>query len=221
MGESAGPIRVLVVDDHQLLTQALFAALDGEDGIEVVGAAGSVEEGCSLAASRLPDVVLMDHRLPDGNGVEAARAIRAERPDTKVVMLTATTDDEVLVAAIEAGCSGYITKHRSVAELVAAVRSAHAGEVLISPAMLARLLPKLRPQPRGVAELSVREREVLTLVAEAMTTPDIAKALYLSQHTVRNHIQNILNKLGAHSKLEAVATAIRTGLIRYPGGSSA
>jgi len=164
-----------------------------------------------------PDVVLMDYELPDGTGVDAAERIKAELPDTKVVMVTSYTDEGVLVRAIEAGCSGYVTKHKVIEEVVSAVRAAAAGEALISPAMLARLLPKLRPTKRGVgADLTSREIEVLSLLAEGLANQAIADKLVISVHTVRHHVQNIITKLQAHSKLEAVATAAREGIIRYP-----
>ena len=210
-------IKVMVVEDHQMVAQALVRAVDDEEDMRIVALATTAEEAVSTARLHNPDVVLMDYELSDGNGVDAAGRIRADRPETKVVMVTAYTDDAVLIAAIEAGCSGYVTKHKAVEEVVNAVRAAHAGEALISPAMLARLLPKLRPHKRGVgSDLTEREMEVLKMLAEGTSNQAIADALVISVHTVRHHVQNVITKLNAHSKLEAVATAAREGIIRYP-----
>ena len=212
-----GKITVLVTDDHAMFAQGVVRSLQEEDDIVVVGTAGSVEESVAAARMHAPDVVLMDYELPDGTGVDAAERIKAELPETKVVMVTSYTDEGVLVRAIEAGCSGYVTKHKVIEEVVSAVRAAAAGEALISPAMLARLLPKLRPTKRGVgADLTSREIEVLSLLAEGLANQAIADKLVISVHTVRHHVQNIITKLQAHSKLEAVARAAREGIIRYP-----
>lgn len=213
----ADQITVLVVDDHQMFSQGLVRILEEQSDISVVGTAESVQGSVAAARMHKPDVVLMDYELSDGHGVDAAAQIRKDLPDTRVVMLTAYTDDAILVAAIEAGCSGYVTKHKVIEEVVDAVRAAHAGEALISPAMLVRLLPKLRPNKRGVgSDLTERETEVLRLLAEGLSNQAIADKLVISVHTVRHHVQNVITKLQAHSKLEAVATAAREGLIRYP-----
>ena len=213
--DQGGPrIRVLVCDDHHVVAQGLAMILRAEPDIEVVGVAGSVAEVRALAVACRPDVVLMDYALPDGDGVAATAAIRASQPDVRVVMLTSFVDEEVLVGAIEAGCSGYVTKHKSAEELTTAVRLAAEGEALVSPDMLARLLPRLRRTHHGVGwDLTAREREVLNLLAIGESKEAIARRLFLSTNTVRNHIQNILTKLGAHSRLEAVATASREGLL--------
>jgi two-component system response regulator DevR len=218
--DAAGGIRVMVVDDHQLVAQALAEVLDDEPDLEVVARTGSVAEATRAAQVLAPDVVLMDYQLPDGNGVTAAERIRRHRPETKVVMLTAYAEDALLVAAVEAGCSGYLTKDRAVEEVVSAVRAAHAGEVLVSPAKLAQLLPKLRPQrapssSEGGVSLTARELEVLQLMAEGLSNHAIAERLVLSLNTVRNHVQNVISKFDAHSKLEAVAIAVRTGVIHH------
>ncbi|MFA5890242.1 MAG: response regulator transcription factor [Actinomycetota bacterium] len=207
-------IKVLIVDDHKVFAEGLMKALEDQPGIEVVGMAHSVEAALAGARRGKPDVVLMDFDLPDGNGAEATTQIKQDLPATKVVMLTSFTDEKVLVAAIEAGCSGYVTKHKATEEVLAAVRAAHAGEALISPSMLARVLPRLHRSYRGLgSDLTPREREILTLLADGLATGAIAEALVISPHTVRNHTQSILIKLQAHSKLEAVATAVREGIV--------
>lgn len=210
-------IKVLVVDDHKMVADGLAEILQRESDFEVIPPAGTVAEATASTRQHLPDVVLMDFRLPDGDGIEATGIIKSERPQTKVVMLTASTDDSVLVSAIEAGCSGFITKDRASQDVVTAVRAAHAGEALISPDMLARVLPKLRRDRRGIGtNLTARELEVLQLLAEGISGSSIAERLFISPKTARNHIQNILMKLNAHSRLEAVATATREGIIKYP-----
>jgi two-component system response regulator DevR len=215
-GREATGIRVVICDDHQILAQRIASLLESSGGIEVVGIVGTVADALEQAIATRPDVVLMDYELPDGDGVSAAAAIKKAVPDAKVVILTSFSDDTVLVRALEAGCSGFLTKHKSAREVERAVRLAAEGEALISPDMLVRLLPKLS---RGVlerkvgADLTSRELEVLELQAEGLSGDAIASRLYLSPNTVRNHVQNLLPKLGAHSRLEAVSIATRAGLL--------
>lgn len=211
--ESA-PIRVLVVDDHEVLASSLAQVLDGESDLRSVGVAATLEQARSLVRTALPDVVLLDHRMPDGDGVAAIDGLLALRPSMRVVMLTASAADHVLVSAIEAGASGFVSKTRSLSEVTAAVRAAATGEAVISPEMLARLLPRLHRGGRTRhEELTDREREVLDLVADGLTNAAIAERLFVSVHTVRNHIANLSAKLGAHSKLEALSIAVREGLL--------
>lgn len=207
-------ITVLLVDDHKLITQTLAAIIAPQGDIEVVGRAGTGEEAKQMARSLLPDVVLLDYELPDTDGVSVAKEILSELPDTKVVMLTGSTSDSVLVAAIEAGCAGFVPKEEAVEEVLEAVRAVHAGEAMISSKLLARLLPKLRrgAQP-GSFDLTQRESQILGLLAEGLSNRAIADQLSVAVGTVRNHVQHVLTKLGAHSKVEAVAIAKREGLI--------
>jgi DNA-binding NarL/FixJ family response regulator len=210
-------IKVLVVDDHQMFAEGLIKALSDEPDVHVVGSAGSVQGARTAARQYEPDVILMDYELSDGDGAQATQLIKDELPATKVVMLTSFTDEAVLVSAIEAGCSGFVTKHKAVEEVAAAVRAAYEGEALISPSMLARLLPKLRRSSRGLgSDLTPRELEVLKLLAEGLSNGAIAERLVISLHTVRNHVQSIIMKMQAHSKLEAVTVAVREGVIQYP-----
>lgn len=211
-------IAVLVVDDHRMFAQAVGKVLEEEDDIRVVGIAGSVAEAVESARRCRPDVVLMDFELPDGDGATATKQIKDDRPETCLVMLTSFNSETVLVSSVEAGCSGFISKHRAMEEVVEGVRAAYRGEAMISPVMLARLLPRLRRTYRGVGtDLTAREVEVLRMLAEGLPNPEIAEKLAISLHTVRNHVQNILTKMQAHSKLEAVSIAVREGIIRYPG----
>jgi two-component system, NarL family, response regulator DevR len=207
-------VRVLVVDDHDVLAGSLAHVIDAEPDMESVGIAGSVEQALALMAATTPDVVLLDHALPDGPGVDAIPALRAIHPDAHVVVLTATTGDQVLVAAMENGATGFVAKTRSLGEVTSAVRAAAAGEAVVERDVLHRLLPRLEPGGTGPGEdLTAREQEVLELVAQGLTNAAIATRLALSVHTVRNHIAHVCGKLGAHSKLEALSLAMRQGLL--------
>ncbi|MFN8018288.1 MAG: response regulator transcription factor [Acidimicrobiales bacterium] len=215
----APPIRVLVVDDHRMFSESLARLLGAEDDIEVVAVLDDAPPVLPAVRGMAPRVVLLDHHLPNGTGAELTAAIKSERPDTMVVILTGATDDRILLAAIDAGCSGFLTKDHAADEVVRAVRLAAAGEALIPPALLARLLPRLNRANHGLgSDLSPREREVLELMATGLSNKAIAGQLFLSVNTVRNHVQQILVKLDAHSKLEAVATAAREGIVSYPEG---
>jgi len=214
--EVAAPsIRVIVCDDHRILAEGVAAVLGAEPDIQVVGIAGSVADVVRQAAEFRPDVVLMDYQLPDGDGVAALMAVKRSHPEVAVVMLTSSADEAVLVAAMEAGCSGYVTKHDGAKVVVDGVRMAASGEVLVSSSMLQLLLPRLSRTRRTVGwDLTARERQVLDLLADGASTETIANRLYLSANTVRNHAQAILTKLHAHSRLEAVSVAVREGIIR-------
>ena len=207
-------VRVLLCDDHQVFAEALAGLLTA-DGLEVVAVVGRVADVVPAALATRPDVVLMDYELPDGDGVGATLAVKAVVPDTHVVLLTSNADEDVLVAAIEAGASGYVTKHKPAAEVTAAVRAAAGGEMLVSSDMLARLLPRMgRAGRRADYDLTSREQEVLQLLAEGTPNHELATRMGISRNTVRNHVQNLLTKLGVHSRLEAVALATREGLLR-------
>jgi DNA-binding NarL/FixJ family response regulator len=209
-------VRVVVVDDHVMVAQGLAALLEEQPDLSVVGIASTAREALTVVGERRPDVVLVDYRLPDGDGASVAAEILRRWPETKVVMLSAAGSgaDDLLARAVEAGCSGFLPKERSGTEVVSAVRAAFRGESLIPTAALAGLLGRLRRSPqRGSDDLTTREMEVLRLLAKGMSTEAIRQQLYLSEHTVRNHVRNILAKLGAHSKLEAVALAARKGIV--------
>jgi len=217
----AKPIRVLLVDDHQLLTGALAKTMADESDIQVVGVAGSVGEAKALARDRL-DVVLMDYRLPDGTGAEATRAIKARWPAARVVMLTALNDDETILESIQAGADGYLTKDRAVEEVVDAVRAAHAGETLLPRSVIMGIAQRVAAaRDRGgerlqVEPLTARELEVLRALTEGQSTPEICERLFIAPNTLRTHVQNIMGKLRVHSKLEAVAFALRHRLVEPP-----
>jgi DNA-binding NarL/FixJ family response regulator len=199
-----------------MFAEALTAMLATQPGIEVVGTTGTVAGAVAEARRVSPTVVLMDYRLPDGEGTAAARTIRTERPATRVLILTASAEESLLREVIRAGCSGIVTKGRSVPELVRAVRSAAAGETVIAPATLERVMAADRTvAPAGL--LTDRELEVLRLVADGLDSCDVAAQLGLSLYTVRNHLQSCIRKLGVHSKTQAVSAAIRRGIIPSPG----
>lgn len=212
------PTRLLIVDDHGMFAESLRVALTGEPDLEVVATATSLAEARVLVSRAGPDVVLLDHRLPDGLGVDAIGELRALQPGVQVVILTANADDSVLVQATEAGCAGFVLKTSPLDELITAVRTAAAGEIMISSELLSRLLNRLhhRYEPQRT-DLTGREHEILELIAQGLTNGAIAKELFISVNTVRNHVQSVLAKLNAHSKLEALSVAIRDGLIEPPG----
>ena len=209
--------RVVIIDDHQMFAESLSHVLDLDPGVEVLGVARDAASGKQLVADARPDVALVDYRLPDEDGVAVTAAIKEAHPDVHVVMLTALREERVLVAAIDAGVSGFLTKDHAVEDVAGAVRTAAAGEALVSPDVLQRILSGLRPSTAepGV-ELTPRERELLQRVAEGGTNKTIAREMHLSVNTIRNYVQALLTKLGAHSKLEAVAIATRAGLIDAP-----
>ncbi len=217
----ARPIRVLLVDDHQLLTGALSQMLGHEPDIQVVGVAGTVADAKALARERL-DVVLMDYRLPDGTGAEATRAIKARWPAARVVMLTALNDDETVLESIQAGADGYLTKDRAVDDVVSAVRAAHAGETLLPRSVIVGIAQRVAAardrgaERRQIEPLTPRELEVLKALTEGLSTPEICDRLYIAPNTLRTHVQNIMGKLRVHSKLEAVAFALRHKLVEPP-----
>ncbi len=214
-GVTQAPIRVLVVDDHAVFCEGLATILRLEPDIEVVGKGGSVREAVQSAKVLQPDVVLLDVHMADGSGVDAAAQIKKERPQTQVVILTSDDDEAVLRAAVQAGVTGYLSKHEPAAQVVQAVRSAARGEALIAPYMLARLLHGLAEpgRPLPVSPLTPREIAVLTELSLGHDNATVARSLRMSPNTVRTHVQNILSKLSVHSKLEAVSKAVREGWI--------
>ncbi len=210
-------VRVLVVDDHEIFVDSLVRRLALEDDLRVVGVAGTVAAARKAAIDYEPDVVLMDFELPDGDGAQATEQVKRYSPAVKVVMLTARTDRAALVRALAAGCSGFVTKGEGADRLIAAIHHAHLGEAVTSPDELAPLLAELRSTQRGLgATLTSREIEVLELVAAGLPNKAIGEQLYLSVHTIRNHVQRILEKLQVHSKLEAVAVGVREGVVAIP-----
>ena len=205
-------ISVAIVDDHAMVADGLARIVSGESDFELAGLASNVAEALSLIERQTPDVVLMDFHLPDGTGAEATERVLQRWPDTKILMLSGSGAHDLLARAIEAGCAGFLDKSRPGSDVVGAVRAVSRGESVMRSDELAGLLGKLRSKSNGEG-LSARELEVLRSLATGRSTDAIASELFLSIHTVRNHVRNILMKLGAHSKLEAVAIAARDGII--------
>jgi DNA-binding NarL/FixJ family response regulator len=234
MGAGADrPIRVLLVDDQRLMRDGLRALLELQDGLEVVGEAASGAEAVALAAALRPDVALMDVRMPGMDGVEATRALAACAPGTRVLVLTTFDDDEYVFAALEAGAAGYVLKDIPAAELAAAIRTVHAGGTHLGPTVAAKLVSELSRlhgapapatpappgppspasgRPRPVDELTPREREVLQLLGRGATNAEIAARLVISEGTAKNHVSNILGRLGLRDRTQAALYAREHGL---------
>jgi DNA-binding NarL/FixJ family response regulator len=212
---------VLLVDDHALFRRGLQATLDLEPEIVVVGESGDGAEALATAAEKLPDVVLMDVKMPHWSGIDACLAIKELVPSARILMLTMSDDEGDLYDAIKAGASGYLLKDLPVDEVASSIRSVHSGQSLISPTLAAKLLNEFAAMvKKGDAAQSVptprltsREMEVLRLVARGMNNRDIARELFISENTVKNHVRNILEKLQLHSRMEAVVYAVREKLL--------
>ena len=223
--EVPDPIRVLIVDDHALFRRGLEMVLAEEPDIELVGEASDGAEAVERAGEALPDVVLMDIRMPKSSGIEACRAMKEVSPSAKIVMLTISDEEEDLFEAIRAGASGYLLKDIPYDEVADVVRAVYGGQSLINPSMAAKLLTEFaalarrdgeeRAEQVPVPKLTEREMEVLRLVARGMNNRDIAKELFISENTVKNHVRNILEKLQIHSRMEAVMVAVREKLIEF------
>ncbi len=204
------PITVLLVDDHEVVRVGLRTLLAAQQTIKVVGEAATMREAVAEAARLTPDVVMMDVRLPDGDGIEACRAIRAARPECRVVMLTSYADDEALISSVMAGASGYLLKQTRGLEVVRAIEEAAAGRSLLDPSAAERLLRHFRDLARGREELSQltdQERRVLELVAEGKTNREIGEALSLAEKTVKNYVSSILSKLQLRRRTDAAVYA--------------
>ncbi len=217
------PIRVLVVDDQELVRSGFCVILDAADGITVVGEAANGAAAVSEAAAHQPDVVLMDIRMPGMDGLEAARLITRTAPAPKVVMLTTFDLDDYVYEALRAGASGFLLKDSPRHDLIAAIRAAAAGDALLSPSVTRRLIeafarrpPETTPSPARLATLTARERDVLLLLARGRSNAEIATALFVSDATVKTHVGNLLAKLGLRDRVQAVILAYETGLV-VPG----
>jgi two-component system NarL family response regulator len=214
----------MIADDHAFFRRGLEVVLQGEAGLEIVGQASDGTEAVTLASEVVPDVVLMDIRMPKMTGIEAARQMKEAAPSAKIVILTISDEDDDLFEAIRAGASGYLLKDIPLDELADSVRAVHGGQSLINPSMAGKLLTEFATLARRDADegpakhapapkLTDREMEVLRLVARGMNNRDIARELFISENTVKNHVRNILEKLQIHSRMEAVMIAVREKLI--------
>jgi two-component system, NarL family, response regulator DevR len=214
-----GPLRVMLVDDHEVVRGGVRALLEAADDIVVCGEAASAREAVAVADRALPDVVVMDVKLQDGSGVEATREIRAARPQTRVLMLTSYADDEVLLASIMAGAAGYVLKQTSGGDLVRAIETVGRGGSLLDPAVTAGVLDRLRSGRRTVedeklARLSPQEERILSLVAAGRTNRQIGEEMHLAEKTVKNYVSSILTKLEVARRAEAAAYLARHGTPR-------
>ena len=208
--QPATPLTLLVVDDHEVVRQGLSAMLDRRPNFQVVAEAGTVAEAFAMARRFEPNLIVMDVRLPDGSGIEACRDIRAELPDTRVVMLTSYPDEEAVIAAIVAGASGYLLKQVRARDLVAALEAVGRGESLLDPAVTGKVLERMRriatsDEPDELSALTAQERRILALVAEGKTNKEIAAGVYLSDKTVKNYVSSILAKLNLERRAQAAA----------------
>jgi DNA-binding NarL/FixJ family response regulator len=202
---------VVIVDDHQVFAELLGEVLVTR-GLEVVGIHSTLTDGMAAVAQLAPDLVILDHRLPGNTGASSVRTLKQRSPSTRVLMLTAADERAVLLEAMDAGCDGFVTKRQDIGEVLAAVTAVLRGDTPISPDMVGALLGS-RPSPLG-GNLTPRESDVMQLIGAGCSNQQTARELGISVHTVRNHVQHILDKLGAHSQLEAVAIASRLGLLR-------
>ncbi|MCS7001417.1 MAG: response regulator transcription factor [Dehalococcoidia bacterium] len=211
------PVRILLVDDHEVVRQGLKTLLERRPGFAVVGEASTVAEAIALATHVQPNIVVMDVRLPDGTGAEACREIRAEHPQTKVLMLTSYADEDAVFASLVAGASGYVLKQTRARELIAAIETVASGGSLLDPNVADRALARIRaaaagertPDERRLETLTDQEHRVLLLVAEGKTNKEIAAELFLSDKTVKNYVSSILSKLGLSRRSQAAAFAAR------------
>jgi DNA-binding NarL/FixJ family response regulator len=216
--EQAGPdtpIRVFLLDDHEVVRRGVHDLLDDEADIEVVGEAATVEQALARVPALRPDVAVLDVRLPDGDGVSVCRELRSRLPELVCLMLTSFDDEEALLDSIMAGASGYVLKQIQGSDLVSAVRTVARGQSLLDPSATTRLMARLRggqqeEKPDALPGLTDREREILALIGEGLTNRQIGQRLYLAEKTVKNHISRLLAKLGVERRVQAAVIATQT-----------
>jgi len=219
---AAEPVRVIVVDDQELFRRGLVMLLGVEPDIEVVGEAGDGVTASDLAVSTMPDVVLLDVRMPKRSGLQACMRIKEEVPSARIIMLTVSDEEGDLYEAVKNGASGYLLKDSSIEEVAQAIRVVAEGQSLISPSMAVKLIDEFKEMSRTdrdqvpTPRLTDRELEVLRLVAKGLNNREAAKELFISENTVKNHVRNILEKLQLHSRMEAVMYAVREKLLDIP-----
>ncbi|WP_280885332.1 response regulator transcription factor [Streptomyces sp. LBL] len=208
-----GPIRVFLLDDHEVVRRGVHDLLDDERDITVVGEAGTVEQALVRVPALRPQVAVLDVRLPDGDGVSVCRELRSRMPELACLMLTSFDDEEALLDSIMAGASGYVLKQIRGSDLVSAVRTVAAGQSLLDPSATAKVMARLRgertgePEPDALPGLTEREREILALIGEGLTNRQIGRRLYLAEKTVKNHISRLLAKLGVERRIQAAVIA--------------
>jgi len=215
MSPDAGVVRVLLADDHPVVRAGVTGMLASEPGLEIVGEAGSGDEAVDMARALRPDVILMDLRMPGGDGVSATRRIRAELPATAVLVLTTFDTDADILRAVEAGAAGYLLKDLPRSDLAAAIRAAARGETVLAPAVAGRLLTRMRGGTPAEA-LSRREAAVLSLAARGLTNAEIGRELFISEATVKTHLARASAKLGVSGRTALVARAMQLGALPPP-----
>jgi DNA-binding NarL/FixJ family response regulator len=204
------PIRVFLLDDHEVVRRGLRDLLEGEGDIEIVGESGTAREATARIPALRPDVAVLDARLPDGSGIDVCRDVRSTDPSIKALILTSYDDDEALFAAIMAGAAGYVLKQIGAGDLVDSVRRVAAGQSLIDPQLMARVLERVRsgpPEHEELAALTDQERKILALIAEGMTNRQIGERMNLAEKTVKNYVSSILSKLGLERRTQAAVLA--------------
>ena len=202
----ADPIRIFLLDDHEVVRRGIAELLDAVPDLEVVGEAGTAEQALPRALACQPNVAVLDMRLPDGSGIDVCRDIRSALPETHCLILTSYDDQDAVLSAVLAGASGYVLKEIRTADLIDAIRQAALGRTLIDPAMIAKVMDRVRegtPTDARLAALTDREREVLDLVAEGMTNRQIGERLFLAEKTVKNYVSSLLGKLGMERRTQA------------------
>ena len=203
-------IRVFLLDDHEVVRRGLRDLLESEGDIEIVGESGSVKEAIARIPALRPDVAVLDGRLPDGSGIEVCREVRSIDPNIKALILTSYDDDEALFAAIMAGAAGYLLKQIGGPDLIDGVRRVAAGQSLLDPALIARVLERVRQGPEASQELATlteQERKILALIAEGLTNRQIGERIFLAEKTVKNYVSSILAKLGLERRTQAAVLA--------------
>lgn len=208
-------VRVMVVDDHELVRTGLRSVLECEPDFEVVGEAGTAEEGIALVGALRPDVVLLDIRLPDSSGIDACRAMRSCSPNTKVVMLTSVATSDAVEQTIVAGAQSFLLKENSNTDLITAIRAVASGQAVLDPHVMQQILRRIRRRAADSMEslqesLTAQEQRVLAILAEGKTNKDIARVLGISEKTIRNHVYNLFQKLGVATRSEATARYLRS-----------
>ena len=206
------PVRIFLLDDHEVVRRGVRELLEVEDDLEVVGEAGTAEEALQRIPAASPDVAVIDMRLPDGNGVEVCREVRSRNPEVQCVVLTSFADDEALFDSIMAGAAGYLLKQIKGTDLVDAIRRVAAGQSLLDPSVTERVLERLRKGPEQderLSRLTEQERKILDLIAEGLTNRQIGERMFLAEKTVKNYVSNLLAKLGMERRTEAAVFAAR------------
>ncbi|MCZ7531495.1 MAG: response regulator transcription factor [Acidimicrobiia bacterium] len=211
-GEGTTPIRVFLLDDHEVVRRGLREMLEADGHLDVVGEASTAAEALSRIPPTRPDVAVLDVRLPDGNGVDVCREVRSSHPEIQCLILTSFSDDEALFQAIMAGAAGYVLKQVRGSDLVDAIRRVAAGQSLLDPAVTARVLERLRQPPeedQRLARLTDQERTVLALIADGLTNRQIGEQMHLAEKTVKNYVSNLLSKMGFERRTQAAVYAAR------------